>query len=645
MSRDNAAYILLIIVAIILVVITVRLQGTIIASQQQTGSDQTSLIRNFRQRLANLILPETPTPTPAPPTAILPTPLPTATPTPEVAVPTSTPFVIVLEPTATPVSVASALSTPVPVVPIPTTTDMSAPMDFFELSEQIAAILGLENMLTTSDEQLLASIVEVNPNSIGFLGQAQYQKVDRAIRAIGIQLPDGRVIEPDAATIADGTYPLASSLYVYTTAKIIEQIPEVRAFLGCYLNQVNTHVSTVGLSPANQNAYQDALRNYNTAVGNLDLYAVPDCVVPAAASTRTISIAGTPLLTPLTSSIAESFRSSGYGGDIITQSVGTSSGFNSFCGVGNLDLITAIRPIQDGEMAVCLTNNRVPLAFPIASQILQVIVSEQNRFVDQLSVNQLRFVFSEATLWSQLNSAWPEEAIHRAAPDSRGPEFGAFINVVFNTQSVAIQSRALADASPRPLLSTDTPAEPETLADTTGSTENTQATTPSVDYVFGIVEDRPECVLSTEIVTSLLDEWGWKVETVSTSTMHELFDLIATQNEQGISSVDLTLCYTDPLDRELFFQFDSDSIQLMGNGYWQNNNQRMYVMARAGIPAALEFGDRCIWEMMKDLKFGTEPMADMNAAQWMAENEEVLKFWGSCQGHYRHSFHDHNLFK
>ena len=116
--RENLPYILLVLIAIILVIITISLQTTIISNQQAgNGADNASnkgLLYTLRERIALAILPATLTPPPtptAPPTAI-PTVEPTATPLP--------PATATLEP-PTPVPPTPEPPTPVPPTPVPPT--------------------------------------------------------------------------------------------------------------------------------------------------------------------------------------------------------------------------------------------------------------------------------------------------------------------------------------------------------------------------------------------------------------------------------------------------------------------------------------------------------------------------------------------
>ena len=52
----------------------------------------------------------------------------------------------------------------------------------------------------------------------------------------------------------DGTYKLARPLFVYTTAEIMKQKPQVASFINFYLTNVNDLIGEVGYFPASDAA-------------------------------------------------------------------------------------------------------------------------------------------------------------------------------------------------------------------------------------------------------------------------------------------------------------------------------------------------------------------------------------------------------
>jgi len=74
-------------------------------------------------------------------------------------------------------------------------------------------------------------------------------------------------VEPNQATVDAGEYPLARPLFIYSDAKILQEKPQVAAFIYFYLTNVNDHIGDVGYFPAPAAALQASLDAWMTALG------------------------------------------------------------------------------------------------------------------------------------------------------------------------------------------------------------------------------------------------------------------------------------------------------------------------------------------------------------------------------------------
>ncbi|ENH97480.1 phosphate ABC transporter extracellular binding protein [Gracilibacillus halophilus YIM-C55.5] len=107
------------------------------------------------------------------------------------------------------------------------------------------------------------------------------------------------------------------------------------------------------------------------------------------------------------------------------SSSGSGGGFKKST-VGEIDLSNASRPISEDEKATAEENDITLHEIELAYDGLSVVVSQENDFVENLTVDQLRQIFladGSATKWSDLNSEWPEEEIKIFSP---GHESGTF---------------------------------------------------------------------------------------------------------------------------------------------------------------------------------------------------------------------------
>ena len=113
--------------------------------------------------------------------------------------------------------------------------------------------LGAANLQASEDDNVLVQGVAGDPYAIGFFGFAYYKENEDKL---GILSVDG--ITPDFDTAEAGTYPLARPLYIYSDAAIMQDKPQVSAFIGYYLANVSDIIGEVGYFPASQEAIDAA---------------------------------------------------------------------------------------------------------------------------------------------------------------------------------------------------------------------------------------------------------------------------------------------------------------------------------------------------------------------------------------------------
>ncbi len=145
-----------------------------------------------------------------------------------------------------------------------------------------------------------------------------------------------------------------------------------------------------------------------------------------------IIVAGSSTVYPLTERMAEIFGEDGYAGQITIDSIGSGAGFERFCVTAETDISNASRPIKDSEIASCEENGRTPIAFRVGTDALAVTVSADNDFVENLTMEELAMVFSEAETWADVNPDWPEEEIQIFAPGTDSGTFDYFVEEVFD---------------------------------------------------------------------------------------------------------------------------------------------------------------------------------------------------------------------
>jgi phosphate transport system substrate-binding protein len=144
-----------------------------------------------------------------------------------------------------------------------------------------------------------------------------------------------------------------------------------------------------------------------------------------------IAMAGSSTVFPLAERMAERFQDEGYDGNITIDSIGSGAGFERFCVEGESDISNGSRPIRDTEIESCEAIGRTPIEFRVGTDALAVVVSNENDFVDNLSLEQLALVYSTAETWAEVDPSWPDEPILRFSPGTDSGTFDYFTEVVF----------------------------------------------------------------------------------------------------------------------------------------------------------------------------------------------------------------------
>lgn len=124
------------------------------------------------------------------------------------------------------------------------------------------AFLEASNLNQSEDDNVLVQGVEGSPYAVGFFGYAYYEESADKLNVLSVE-----GITPTAETAESNEYPISRPLFVYSDAKIMQEKPQVAAFIHFFLTNVNDEITSVGYFPASQDALEEALATWSTAVG------------------------------------------------------------------------------------------------------------------------------------------------------------------------------------------------------------------------------------------------------------------------------------------------------------------------------------------------------------------------------------------
>jgi len=283
-------------------------------------------------------------------------------------------------------------------------------------------MLAMPRTLANEDDVVLADGVAARAGAIGFFGYAYYQERTESLRALSI---DG--VAPGAEAAATDAYLLARPLFIYTSQRLLQQGPQVAAFVDFYLNNAAQTAAEVGYFPTSAAEATAARQLWERATGLTASTA--GSLLPANGAVR---VAGSSTVQPITRRIAERFQAEvPFTGEITIDGGGTLAGFERLCRVQDIDIADASRAMERPDLALCRSNRVEPIAFEVGADALSVVVSQQNDFLSNVTRDQLRQIFISAERWSDVDPSWPDSPILRFIPGADSGTLDFFVASVF----------------------------------------------------------------------------------------------------------------------------------------------------------------------------------------------------------------------
>jgi phosphate binding protein len=124
-----------------------------------------------------------------------------------------------------------------------------------------AAALNAPNLQLSEDDNVLVKGVEGSPYAVGYFGYAYYKENKGSLEALSVN-----GVEPTEATAESGQYPISRPLFIYTDAKILQDKPQVAAFVYFYITKVADEILDVGYFPTSDQRVQENLDALKAAV-------------------------------------------------------------------------------------------------------------------------------------------------------------------------------------------------------------------------------------------------------------------------------------------------------------------------------------------------------------------------------------------
>jgi phosphate transport system substrate-binding protein len=125
-----------------------------------------------------------------------------------------------------------------------------------------AAILESAGTQFSEDDNVLVQGVQGSPYAIGYFGYAYYQENADTLKALSL---DG--IEPTEETAESNEYPISRPLFIYSSTEIMQEKPQVTAFIYFYITNVADEILDVGYFPVSESKAQENLDAWLAVTG------------------------------------------------------------------------------------------------------------------------------------------------------------------------------------------------------------------------------------------------------------------------------------------------------------------------------------------------------------------------------------------
>ncbi|AIY05283.1 phosphate-binding protein [Planococcus sp. PAMC 21323] len=152
----------------------------------------------------------------------------------------------------------------------------------------------------------------------------------------------------------------------------------------------------------------------------------------------TVSGDGSSTVAPIMEGIVEEYAGAQPDVQVTVGTSGTGGGFEKFI-QGETDFSNASRPIKEEEAASLKEAGIDYTEFRLAYDGLSVVVSQENDWVEDLTVEDLKKLWVEdgaTKKWSDINSEWPDEEVVFYAPGTDSGTFDYFNEVILEDEDL-----------------------------------------------------------------------------------------------------------------------------------------------------------------------------------------------------------------
>ncbi|ASK63182.1 phosphate-binding protein [Virgibacillus phasianinus] len=153
---------------------------------------------------------------------------------------------------------------------------------------------------------------------------------------------------------------------------------------------------------------------------------------------KKVAVDGSSTVFPIMEAIAEEYSAANPDVRATIGVSGTGGGFEKFI-AGETDISNASRPITEEEKKALEEAGIKYTEFKVALDGLSVVVNKENDWVDQLSIEELKKMWTDSSdvkTWADVREGWPEEEIKFFSPGADSGTFDYFDEVVLGGEQI-----------------------------------------------------------------------------------------------------------------------------------------------------------------------------------------------------------------
>ncbi|MDB4767080.1 PstS family phosphate ABC transporter substrate-binding protein [bacterium] len=155
-----------------------------------------------------------------------------------------------------------------------------------------------------------------------------------------------------------------------------------------------------------------------------------------------VTVEGSSTVEPISIKAREEFNKQYTKVNVSVSGQGTGNGFKALAN-GECDFSDASRPVKAKEFKMCQDAGIKFVEVPVAYDGLTVVVNKDNKFIESLTVDQLKMIFREdmaAKTWKEVDASWPDKDITIYAPGIASGTHDYFVEVIGKKDGKGLRS-------------------------------------------------------------------------------------------------------------------------------------------------------------------------------------------------------------